>query len=261
MTTVLKNVQLIVIWLFFLVGPVQADFESASTAYQNQNYALAFKEFSELAEAGDPRAQSVLAIMYKYGESVPLDLQAAFTWYKRAADQGYPPAQFNVGTMYLEGRGVEQDEAAAREWLQMAHKNGYDRAAEPLAQLDGQSVGLGSQELVAWSQSWNLRLPNDIRYPEENKQPLMPPLEPVYRAQLGAMSSITSAELLWEQLQRNHADLTVGYQPTFRDVESRDRTVYRVQLGPFDSKQAATDFCDALQSRDRRAGCMVVRSQ
>ena len=55
--------------LLLLMPPALfADFDSASQAYQNQDYRTAFAEFSELAEAGDARSQTVLAIMYKYGE-------------------------------------------------------------------------------------------------------------------------------------------------------------------------------------------------
>ena len=62
-----------VLFIATWASPTRGDFESASAAYRNQNYAQAFDEFRKLAESGDPRAQSVLAIMYKYGEGVPLD--------------------------------------------------------------------------------------------------------------------------------------------------------------------------------------------
>lgn len=237
-----------------------ADFETASNAYRAQNYARAFEEFSELAEQGDPRAQSVLAIMYKYGESVELSLGTAFEWYQRAAVQGYPPAQFNVGLMLAEGKGVAQNEEEALKWLGRAADAGYERANDKIAELKGnQTYAVGHREPIAWSQSWNLRLPNEIRYEETAEVALGPGAIPVFRVQLGAMSSITGAEHLWHQLSAGNEDLFEAYRPVFKRAESRGRSIFRLQVGPFDNKLEASDFCDRLTARVNN-GCLVVLS-
>jgi len=243
--------------LLILSGAASADFESASKAYQAQNYALAFEEFNELAESGDPRAQTVLGIMYKYGESVAVSLPDSFNWYLQAAEQGYPPALYNVGVMLLEGTGVEQDEDEAREWLRQAAAAGFERAEDKLAELDGSRLVLHDEEPVAWSQNWNLRLPNSIREQTETDMLQIH----VYRVQVGAMSSLDAAQALWQSLYVNNEDLFQGQQPIFREGKSGGRTVYRVQLGPFDEKSAAEAFCDAYRAHFLgSASCLVIKT-
>ena len=236
---------------------VMADFDSASNAYKSQNYAVAFEEFSELAKAGDPRAQTVLAIMYKYGESVEVDLTQSYDWYMKAAKSGYPPAQYNIGIMLLNGTGVEQNENAAERWLRKAATSGFERANHKLAELKGSKLILHDEEPVAWSHNWNLRLPNTIR--EESANDLMQLL--VYRVQIGAMSTLNGAEKLWQQLFAKNGDLFQGQQPIFRERRSGDRTVYRVQLGPFDEKAEADRWCEAYNLHfTNRSGCLVIQT-
>jgi TPR repeat protein len=236
---------------------VRADFESASNAYKNRNYTAAFDEFSEMAEAGDPRAQTVLAIMYKYGESVPTDLTIAYNWYMKAAVQGYPPAQFNIGRMLIEGSGVEENREQALLWLNRAADAGYERAKENLAELKGSTLRVHDEEPVAWSQNWNLRLPNEIR--EEKEPDVIDSTLRVYRVQIGAMSTLASAERLWQQLYVNNEDLFANLQPIFRQGLSAERQVFRVQLGPFELKSEANSFCQAYEQHfSRGAGCLVL---
>ena len=243
--------------LLIIASPTTADFESASKAYQAQDFALAFEEFSKLAETGDPRAQTVLGIMYKYGESVEVNLPGAFAWYLRAAEQNYPPALYNVGVMLLEGSGTEQNETEARRWLQKAAAAGFDRAADKLAELDGSRLVLHDQEPVAWSQNWNLRLPNSIRERTESDMLQIH----VYRVQVGAMSSLNAAQKLWQSLYVNNEDLFEGRQPIFRESRSGGRTVYRVQFGPFDEKRSAEAFCDAFKTQFLdSAHCLVIKT-
>jgi TPR repeat protein len=233
----------------------RADFESASIAYRNQNYTQAFAEFSELAEAGDPRAQTVLAIMYKYGESVPLDYIKAYNWYHRAAVQGYPPAQYNVGIMLADGSGVDRDAAEAVKWLQKAADAGYERARDRIAEVTGDiSLEPAIAEPIAWSKSWNLRLPNSIRdnLVEETDSGLA-----VYRVQLGAMSTVTAAEHLWHQVSAGYESLFQDYQPVYRQTQAGNSSIFRLQVGPFDTEDSAERFCQQLRQL-QKTGCLVV---
>ncbi len=253
--------QTILVVSLCLTPPGLADFESASEAYRAQDYPTAFEEFSALAKAGDPRAQSVLAIMYKYGESVTLDLEEAYQWYHLAAVQGYPPAQFNVGLMLAEGRGVEQDEDEALKWLSLAADAGYERANDKIAEIKGfQTYAIGTREPIAWSKSWNLRLPNDIRNQETEDVSLPVDSITVFRVQLGAMSSITAAEHLWHQVSAGNEDLFDAYQPIFKKAAPGGRALFRLQVGPFDDKAHADEFCALLTARMDN-GCLVVLSR
>lgn len=235
--------------------PVSADFESASREYRNRNYNLAFEQFSQLADEGDARAQAVIAIMYRYGESVPLDLEQTFHWYLKSAEQGYPSAQFHVGSMLIAGEGVEQDRQAGINWLQASANAGYEPASDRLSELEGQQAIVHEEKPVTWSQSWNLRLPNEIR---EEAPPMQNQLQ-AYRVQVGAMSTITAAERLWGQLQERAPALLSSFQPLYRSGLSGEREVIRVQIGPFEEKSGASRFCGAYHAETgTTGGCLVV---
>jgi len=243
--------------LLLLPLAVFADFDSASQAYQNKDYRSAFAEFSELAEAGDARSQTVLAIMYKYGESVPMDHTTAYEWYLKAGRQGYPPALYNVGAMLADGIGIDPDPQQAEQWLQKAADAGFERALDKLAEIRG-DVYMASltSEPVPWSQNWNLRLPNEIRFEETS---MVDDSLKVFRIELGAMSSIESARKLWELVLRNNENLLRDYQPIFRPGTSQGRPVWRVQIGPFADQLLAQRVCNAyLEQPESRNGCLVI---
>ena len=253
--TQMRIFAVLVLLIASIPAPLAQDFESASMAYKNRNYAVAFEEFSQLAAQGDARAQAVLAIMYKYGESVPLNLEKAYEWYLKAAEQGYPPAQFHVGSMLLSGEGIAEDRDTGLDWLKSAAEAGYTRATDRLTELEGQNVIQYNDEPVAWSQQWNLRLPNEIR--ESDDTALDAELK-VYRAQVGAMSTVTGAQRLWQQLLERHGSLLEDYQPIFRQGLSGQKTVIRLQLGPFDSQQQAARFCTDYTAATGRPGACIA---
>ncbi|MFT7219387.1 MAG: hypothetical protein ACI8Z1_001001 [Candidatus Azotimanducaceae bacterium] len=229
-------------------------FESASTAYRNKNYQQAHAEFLALAQSGDARSQTVLAIMYKYGESVPIDLSAAYDWYMKAAIQGYPPALYNVGMMLVNGQGVASNAEEAKQWLQKAVDAGYERAEDMVAKLNGKTITASPSDLpITWSKSWNLRLPNDIRF---NQASVTTANLKVIRVQLGAMSNIDRAHSLWQRLHNDHQDLLHEHQPIYREVRSGVDSFYRVQIGPFENYQSANALCDALLVRSQQ--CLVM---
>ena len=234
-----------------------ADFESASAAYQNQNYSTAFAEFSQLAETGDPRAQTVLAIMYKYGESVTIDLEQSYNWYLKAAIQSYPPAQYNVGTMLSDGLGIAQDSEQAVSWFRKAADSGYERANDRIKEVSrDQTIKRAEDVPITWSQSWNLRLPNNVR---DDPAPEIPQNPQVIRVQIGAMNSIQGAERLWRQISEDNSALLTDHQPIFREGLSGEKSIYRVQLGSFGSESEALTLCESLKAS--AAGCLVVLTE
>ncbi len=88
-------------------GPVHAGpFEDGLDAARRADYATVVRLWRPLAEQGDIRAQSNLALMYEAGRGVPQDYGAAASWYRKAAEQGDPLAQSNLAVMYAAGRGV-----------------------------------------------------------------------------------------------------------------------------------------------------------
>ena len=81
-----------------------------------------------LAEQGDASAQLSLATLYRQGEGVSKDINAAAKWCRMAADQGLAKAQHNLGVMYDEGDGVAQDHREAAKWFLRAAENGVVNA-------------------------------------------------------------------------------------------------------------------------------------
>ncbi len=232
-----------------------ATFEEASLAYQSQRYDLAFLKFSELAEEGDPKAQTVLAIMYRYGEGVRVDHKAAFQWYKRAAEQDYAAAQFSVAEMLLNGIGTQIDKEEAVYWLKKSATAGFSRAVNLLASIENDSGTRKMKNKKAWSQHWNLRLPNEIR--EENSK-ITQPQSRVFRVQLGSMRNKMGAERLWQQIIARDEQFFGTMQPIFSAAVAANQEVFRLQVGSFESRQTADKFCNEVLKRNLSEGCLVL---
>jgi TPR repeat protein len=134
----------IVFILCLLVWPalVQADFQAGKDAYDQGDYATAFKEMRPLAEQGDAAAQFNLGILYDNGYGVPQDDQEAVRWWRLAAGQGNAAAQFNLGVMYEQGQGVPQDVAEAVRWYRLAAVQGHATAQFNLGILYGKGQGV-----------------------------------------------------------------------------------------------------------------------
>jgi len=117
----------------------QSGFDKGAAAYKRGDFETALAVFRPLAENGDARAQSILGLMYSYGEGVPVDDRESARWYRRAAEQGSSVAQYNLGMFYLEGKGVSQNTDEAISWLIKAADGGHFRARSELAKLDAGS--------------------------------------------------------------------------------------------------------------------------
>jgi len=69
--------------------PAQAELDFGFEAKYQGNFEQALAELHPLAEAGDPRAQLWLGLMYYYGRGVPFNPQKAQKWIRKSADQLY----------------------------------------------------------------------------------------------------------------------------------------------------------------------------
>jgi hypothetical protein len=67
-----------------LAGP----WEDGMAAYNRGDYVPAIRLFRPLAEAGNPKAQSVIGAMYRKGEGVAKSSVRAFMWFSLAARRG-----------------------------------------------------------------------------------------------------------------------------------------------------------------------------
>src|SRR5262249_6183424 len=71
----------------------------------------------EKAQAGDPQAQTKLALAYHAGVLLKNDEEEAFRLLKLAAEKGYMPAEESLGIYYAMGIGMDNpDLQAALKW-------------------------------------------------------------------------------------------------------------------------------------------------
>ena len=72
------------------------------------------------AQAGDPRARTLLGLLYQTGQGVPRNEIESVRWFRRAAEQGECAGQYHLGLLYLQGAGVPVDIEQAAYWLRRA---------------------------------------------------------------------------------------------------------------------------------------------
>jgi TPR repeat protein len=128
------------------------------------NYAKSLRLSRPLAELGDPRAQSILGLLYLHGRGVPQDDLGAAYWFRLAAEQGDAHAQFNIGLVYAEGRGMPQDYAEAARWYRLAADRSHAQAQYNLALAYAKGEGV-SQDYVS-AHMWSTWRPRTSRRPK-----------------------------------------------------------------------------------------------
>ena len=100
-----------------------------------QDIARAAELYGLAARQGLPDAQFKLATFLQNGRGGPVDLMAAETWYRAAALRSHPSAQFNLGVMLLNGAETEDAAAEAISWLLRASRAGLSQANDLMARI------------------------------------------------------------------------------------------------------------------------------
>jgi TPR repeat protein len=116
--------------------------------------AMAAAACRRLADQGDAHAQSVLGLLYVFGEGVPQDYAEAARWLRRAADRGNAKAQYHLGLLYEKGRGVPRDAVQALMWLDLAAAQGDSLAAKYGDQLAGKMTSPEINQAEALAAAW-----------------------------------------------------------------------------------------------------------
>jgi TPR repeat protein len=132
------------------------DVDAGNAAYQKGSYVTALRMLRPLAEQGDVRAQSTVALIFYHGRGVRQDDAEAAKWFRLAADQGDAPSQFNLGVMYAEGQGVPQDDKEAVEWYRRAADQNNAQAQYNLGLWYATKGEAGSQDYVSAHMWFNL---------------------------------------------------------------------------------------------------------
>lgn len=105
-----------------------------------------------LADSGDPRSQTKLALAYLHGQEAKTDVPAALRWGLAAARQGDPLAQYLIATFYAEGNGVTADPRQAFRWFEAAALRGNLKAMHDLAIAydEGRGTERDPSRAAAW---------------------------------------------------------------------------------------------------------------
>ena len=88
--------------------------------------------YRELADAGNPQAQTRLAWMHEAGQGVDRDLREAARRFEIAAVAGEAEAQYALAVMLRTGKGRERDLAQSRVWLSRAAAQNHPAAVAAL---------------------------------------------------------------------------------------------------------------------------------
>ncbi|KAF9118190.1 hypothetical protein BGW39_001391 [Mortierella sp. 14UC] len=120
--------------------------------YSSSSLPQDFLETETRAKAGDKDAQVALGDMYRNGEGVQKDYQAAMVWYLKMANQGDCQAQSKVGCLYRDGLGVKQDYSTALKWYLKAAEQGNAIAQCNVAYFyeEGQGVAQDYSQAKDW---------------------------------------------------------------------------------------------------------------
>jgi uncharacterized protein len=143
-----------------LQATAHAGFTEGANAYNARNYAVALKEITPLAKAGNPDAQHLLGLMYYMGRGVARDYKQAFTWHEKAARQGKADAQYVIGAMYYTGNAVPQDHKLALYWFRKSAEQGHPEAQYALGLMYRYHVDGMPQDVVIAYMLWNLAAAN-----------------------------------------------------------------------------------------------------
>ncbi len=109
-------------------------------------------KLTQLATAGNAKAELVVGLKYLDGDGVTVNEADAAKWLERAAEQGLAVAQYRLGTMYERGRGVPADTARAVHWYQLAAQAGNRKAMHNLAVA--YASGTGTTKNLAEAARW-----------------------------------------------------------------------------------------------------------
>lgn len=136
-------------------GDVEAQYKLGEFYYDGaeglvQDYALAVKWLRKAADAGNPKAQSLLGVCYENGFGVEKNLVAAIVFYSKAVDQGIALVYNNLGCIYGDKFGSFYNEKVAFKFFQKAAEQGnpFGQYNLAVAYLYGLGVERNYQEAI-----------------------------------------------------------------------------------------------------------------
>ena len=218
--------------------------------------------FERAAAKGHLDAETTLGLLlFQNGNRI-----AGLRWLKGASEKGEPRAMLVYGTALYNGDGIPQDPVLGYAYVSRAAAQGLPAAKDTLAQLD-QILPLADRKkgvALAIAKAKAAPAPSTKNDPKPAKPVTKPPLSVArsappapkaqpskpaatatgaWRIQLGAFSQRSSAEALFRKLSGNSA--LSGRQAYYVSAGP----VTRLQVGPFESRAAASSACAALRGQ------------
>jgi len=214
---------------------------------QSQNW------LEQAARKGHVDAQSTLGLLlFQNGNRV-----SGMRWLKSAAEAGEPKSLLIVGTALFNGDGVQADPVTAYAYVSRAAAQGLAPAQATLADMDAAMPLEQRQKGIALAQAMvSAKKPAAsappaklaAKKPLPSKPPTARPAPAIpvpaiaangkWRIQLGAFGQRKSAEALFGKLSGKLGGRQAYYVPA--------GAVVRLQVGPFESRAAATSACAKL---------------
>jgi serine/threonine protein kinase len=139
----------------------RAILDSGIKAYYRGAYNEAFRILNPLADAGYPRAQFRLGMMYNLGRGVTRNaelaqqlIRKALPTVQSAATSGEAWAQADLGSLYEDGLVVAKNDVEAVRWYRLAAQQGYAGAQTNLGVMyaNGTGVEQDIDEAIRWLQ-------------------------------------------------------------------------------------------------------------
>jgi TPR repeat protein len=133
---------LALIFLLLPVAPTLAnELDQAMAAFDARRFDEAVDLLSPLADAGEAKAQIVLAEIHAHGLGRPVDGEVALAWILRAAGQGDMTAQAIAAGYYLQGIGTKPDRAQGLHWFALAAAQGHPAALHNVGTMTLHGIG------------------------------------------------------------------------------------------------------------------------
>jgi TPR repeat protein len=110
-------------YILGIAGTLAGPWEDGMAAYNRGDYLPAIRLFRPLAEQGNPKAQSVLGVMYRRGQGVARDRARSFVWFSFAAARG--DAKAKAGLRSVSQTMTREEISLAREMAQACEASNY----------------------------------------------------------------------------------------------------------------------------------------
>ena len=268
--------------MLVLATPAQAESVRAGVeAWQKGDHAAAIAIWGPLAAKGDADAAFNLGQAYRLGKGAPINLAraqtlfeqaarqghidaattlgillfqngnrtAAMRWLRTAAEAGEPRAMLIFGTALYNGDGVGVDAVTAYALISRAAAQGLQPAKDTLADLDAAMPIEQRREGVEMAKAMVAPSQAKARPPSRTVTARSVPAKPRpappaaasagnWRIQLGAFGQRSAAEALFARVGGRLAGRQAYYVAAGK--------VVRLQVGPFESRAAATEACARL---------------